>query len=78
MTLSPTVRTAISAAAHAHGVTKEEILSRKKKRKYVQARYMAMRMLHDQGWSLGRIGRALGVHHTTVLYAIRKEKHDGS
>ena len=37
------------------------------------ARVEIARRLRDAGMSLPQIGRAMGRHHTTVLYYLRKE-----
>jgi chromosomal replication initiator protein len=53
------------------GVRVADILSAKRQRKYVRARYMAMAICRDYcGASFPEIGRAFHRDHSTVMYAM--------
>lgn len=52
-------------------VTYDELLA-SNKRTAVHARWAIATVLRDAGYSLPEIGKALGIHHTTAMDAIRK------
>lgn len=47
------------------------VLARDRRAGVVAERWRLARALRDLGWSLPRIGRALGRHHTAVLDMVR-------
>lgn len=79
-------RKAIEHAAKTYGVPTHDLVGPKKRRyrKAVDARYAVIRELYDpstQGttssgrsfrWGASAIARALGIDHTTVIYAVSK------
>lgn len=48
----------------------KNVLVRTKKPIFVWGRYMIAYQMRLEGYSLGSIGRALGLHHTTVLHGL--------
>lgn len=52
-------------------VTFDELLT-SNKRTAVHARWAIATVLRDAGYSLPEIGKALGIHHTTAMDAVRK------
>lgn len=62
-------QTTLVAVAAARGVTVEEITGRSRTRCIARARQEVCRRLRDHGWSYPRIGRFLGLDHTTVMHA---------
>ena len=52
------------------GVTVAEIRGHSRKRVIVLARHEAWRRLRAGGMSISAIGRAWGVHHTSVMHAL--------
>lgn len=62
----------IGSTADLYGVTVEQVLSTSRDPRIVKARQGAMWLLRADGWSLPKIGAALGRDHTTVLHACNK------
>jgi hypothetical protein len=56
------------------GVTRDQIMSRRRNANIVEARHMAMwRMYKELGWTMERIGKFLGgFDHSVCVHAIRK------
>lgn len=65
----------ITAVAVAFDVSEEAILSDRQDRAAVLARQAACLLLHDAGWTLGRIGRLIGRDHTTIGHAVKRALH---
>ena len=42
-----------------------------RQRAYVDARKIYARILTDKGWSLNRIGRTIGKHHSTIIHYLK-------
>lgn len=70
--MTPRVERYLDEAAERHQTTREAILSDARETAEVAARREVMQRLHDDGFSMMRIGRWLGRHHTTVLHHLRK------
>lgn len=67
---------ALRMAARHTGVPVELIRTKNRSREYVQARAAVAEILHREGWSLSRIGRALGGrHHTTVMNLLKQKPY---
>lgn len=76
ISLGPTALAAVRAAAEAHELTVEEVMTLSRRRECVQARKRAMVLLRKQGWTLPRIAKVFRVDHTTVLYHTKNAKLD--
>lgn len=61
------------ATATAERVKLAVVLTRDGRAETAEERRRLARALHRLGWSLPRIGRALGRHHTSVLGMLRTE-----
>lgn len=72
MKLPPSVSDVLNFAASRHGITFQELLSRRQYQSFVAARAHAARALRTQGYSLPAIARYLGLHHTSVMHYLRK------
>jgi chromosomal replication initiation ATPase DnaA len=59
------------AVAPAHGRVPLAVFADNRDAGSVAARREVARMLRALGWSLPRIGRAMGRHHTAVLHMLR-------
>jgi hypothetical protein len=59
------------------GVPLARILSKKRGKGAWEARLRAIRLLRRCGYSLTNIGRVMNIHHSTVLYALRKLRGAG-
>ncbi len=66
------VRRVIAIAAEDHKVSAGMILSKNREQPVVLARRQTCQILRRMGFSLPQIGRFLGIHHTSVLYAHQK------
>ena len=57
-----------------HGVTAEDVLGTSRTAKTVKARHAAIAEIYTTfpQWSLEKVAQFFGVHHTSVLHAIRK------
>jgi chromosomal replication initiator protein len=63
----------INATTEVTGVTRLQMLSKRREKEYVQARWIAMYVAREMTtMSLPEIGRKMQRDHTTVLYAIEK------
>ena len=62
---------AVLDAAAKHGVTTADIYGRSRTRAIARARHAAMQQLRSEGFSYPEIADALGVHHSSVMYACR-------
>lgn len=61
----------LAAVAAERGVTVQEIMGRSKIRAIARARQEVCRRLVEHGWSFPRVGRFLGLDHTTVIHACK-------
>ena len=68
----PRVREILQSAADHHSVTVQEILSNSQQPLLTAARSHVTFRLLDLGFSQAAIARHLGVHHTTILYYLRR------
>lgn len=62
----------IGLIALRHGITRDDILSRKKSRHIVEARNHCFWHFRQSGKSYPQIGRFFNRDHTTVLHGVRK------
>jgi len=62
---------AVQIAARTHNLAPERILARSHERQPVAARRDVATHLRGRGYSLPQIGRALGLHHSTVLHYLQ-------
>lgn len=58
-------------AATAFGITEEDLVGPGKSSYYVRARRQFFVAARKSGFSLHEIGRAIGMHHTSVFYALK-------
>ncbi|VUX47879.1 hypothetical protein DF3PA_80039 [Candidatus Defluviicoccus seviourii] len=65
----------ITAVAVAFDVSEAAILSDRQDRAAVLARQAVCLLLHDAGWTLGRIGRLISRDHTTIGHAVKRAEH---
>lgn len=72
--ISPSrVRAAVRCVAFWHGVAPREVLdSAVRRRPVVVARHDVIRSVYEPKYSVVSIARAIGVHHTSALYALGK------
>lgn len=64
---------AMQALATGHDLTMDDLRSIRKGRRLSRCRQLIAYTLHDiQGFSFPEIGRAMGKHHTTIMYAARR------
>lgn len=80
MTPADETRSIVRSAAELYGVTIDDMFGPSKRRDIVAARseamYQVFRTKYDRGrWSLVKIGRIFGVHHTTVRLAVGRAAH---
>lgn len=68
------IRAIAEAVAAAHGLSVREMLGTSRRREVAWPRQDAMRLARTAGYSLPRIGRALGRDHSTVLYGVRRSE----
>lgn len=59
-------------AAATHNVEPQDVMSATRAVAPVKARWAMWKRLSDEGFSIASIARAVGRHHTTVMYALRK------
>lgn len=66
----------IDRVARETGVPREVILSKRKDQEAVQARRNAIAACRKElpAYTLARIGEVFGMHHTSVMYAVKKFK----
>ena len=62
---------AVAAAAEVFGLCRQDIIGSSREREICRARWAAMLTLRRRGYSLPRIGRAIGDRdHTTVMHGL--------
>lgn len=64
---------AVTAAARYYGINPEDVYRKLRKREIAHSRHLAawlLREVHGASWTLQRIGAALRVDHTTIIYAV--------
>ena len=71
---APSVEYIIERTAHEYGITLAQIYGDGRCGEFVIPRHEACLRAHEQGYSLGQIGRPLGRDHTTIINAIRRAK----
>ncbi len=71
LNLPPRVRTVLNISASDHGTTTAAILGGSRLKHISAARRQAIHTLRRMGFSFPEIGRFLGVHHTTCIYAVK-------
>jgi chromosomal replication initiator protein len=72
-----TAQSIIDATCTAFEINKVALLSRKRSRNLVKARFICMHILSEKlKISLSKIGDLFHRHHTTVIYALAKIKND--
>jgi chromosomal replication initiation ATPase DnaA len=74
--LDPVARAILEATAEEMGVTRADLRRRGRQRPLVRARWVAMRVLRDEGYSSPAIGRHLRRDHATVLQALDRVAAD--
>jgi chromosomal replication initiation ATPase DnaA len=80
MTPADETRSIVRQAAELYGVTVDDMFGPSKRRDIVAARseavYQVYRAKYDRGrWSLVKIGKLFGMHHTTVRLAVGRAAH---
>lgn len=60
----------IDEAARVFEVTPEDLIGRRRKKRYTHPRFALFKALRERGNSLPQIGMWLGRHHTTVMSGI--------
>lgn len=63
----------VDAVAERHGVLADSLLGRRRHREVVRARHDLVVCLWASGCAFIEIGRLLGMDHTSIMYAVRKE-----
>lgn len=64
----------VTAVEAETGIRADSILGRSRVPAVCRARHLLMWRLRQIGdWSLNEIGRAVGLHHTTVIYGLHQE-----
>lgn len=75
----PTVRACAAPITARTGISLEQLCNHDKRRKVVQARWdLWAELILIQRWPMWTTARRFGVHHTTILYGLRKravERH---
>ncbi len=74
MTMCKMAENYIAGAAWLIGVTPAELLSRTRRMKIVEARWAVMLRLHNRGFSYSRIGREMGMDHSTIMAGVKSAK----
>jgi len=70
---SPEIERIINATCDITGVTRNELMSRRRQKEYVYARHIAMYLAREYTTlSFPQIGRAMNKDHTTVYFAAEK------
>lgn len=70
-TTAPTPRALVMQIAKEHGMSDADLLSRDRRKQVVMARAQAYeRLRKEYNFSVSRIGRMFGRHHTTILHAL--------
>ena len=62
----------IEDCARVCGLTVKQVMSKSRKTEFVEARWLAYRILYPMGYSLISIGRIFNRDHGTVLNGLRK------
>ncbi len=75
---SDTFRWILASVAERTRVPATMILSRSRIATHALARYELAESLHGSGWSYPRIARALGMDHTSVMYAVRRARGESA
>jgi chromosomal replication initiation ATPase DnaA len=68
--LDPFARAILAATCVAMEVTRPGLVGRRREKELVHARWVAMRVLRDAGYTLKSIGRHLRRSHATVLQSL--------
>ena len=63
----------VDAVAERHGVLADSLLGRGHTIELTRARRDLMTCLWGSGCAFAEVGRLLGMHHTSIMYAVRKE-----
>lgn len=66
------LRQHVETVARETGVTAQMILSSRRIKQIVAARWRVWALLHSDGMSMSCIGRLFGTDHSTVLYGLRR------
>lgn len=65
--------TLLERSAKRFGIPKDDILGDSHQAEIVEARHAWWKAMRLKGWSYSRIARIACCHHTTVMYALKKE-----
>lgn len=77
MTPSKCAEACVTLAAEAYGVTRDDILLTRRRRRHVHARWVAMVAARElTGWSYPDLGELFGRDHTSIMYATRRVDDD--
>lgn len=71
----PLVYALVRAAAHRQGITSGNVFAKTNEDAPVKARAEVMRELRRRKWSLPKIAKVFGLHHSTVCYHLGMRKH---
>lgn len=63
----------IKQAARYYGVSPADVTGGRRFVELVQARHAVCLMLRDRGWPYKKIGRLMGMDHTSVIHACTKD-----
>lgn len=65
----------VSAVCKRLRISEDDLYSRRRWSLLVRARWMlAYLLIENHGWSQPRVGKLLGLHHTSVLHGYRQAK----
>ncbi|MBF9050654.1 hypothetical protein GTA62_14630 [Roseobacter sp. HKCCD9010] len=70
---------ALSSVSSLYGYKPSEITAAHQKggpHRLARARWHFWDMLHRNGWPYAEIARRLGLHHTSVIYGVRKHNEE--
>jgi chromosomal replication initiation ATPase DnaA len=67
----------LDCVAEKYGVAVGVIMQRRRHASVVRLRWEVMARMRALGWSLPRIGREMGMNHSTVLYGLRRAAECG-
>jgi chromosomal replication initiation ATPase DnaA len=65
-------RRIVAAVAEGFGLMPEQILGRRREKRVVRARHVAMAAILQQGHSIAEVAAVFGCHHTSVWHASNK------
>lgn len=65
-------RSVIASTAQLHGISWLQLMGESRRPEIVACRWDCIQRLHNGGMGYSAIGRVLGIHHTTVLHAVRE------